>query len=151
MRNTMRILAGAFMLFVGVVLTPAIAATPDEAKDLAEKAAALVASEGDKAFPAISDPNGAFHKGELYVAVVDRQGIVRANMNQKLIGVNLWDATDPDGVKFTQLLIHETESSPTAWVSYKFSNPETKKIEKKKTWAHRVGDYVVLCGAYVKD
>lgn len=151
MRNTKRILAGAIMLFAGAVLTPAIAATPDEAKDLAEKAAALVASEGDKAFPAIDDPNGPFHKGELYVAVLDHQGIVRANMVQKLIGMNLWEATDPDGVKFTQLLWTATESSPTAWVSYKFTNPETKKIEKKKTWVHRVGDYIVLCGAYVKD
>jgi len=151
MRSAKRVLAGVFMLLAGAVLTPAVAATPDEAKALAEKAATLVASEGDKAFATISDPNGPFHQGELYVTVLDHQGIVRANMNPKLVGLNMWDATDPDGVKFTQLPWTATESSPTAWISYKFTNPESKKIEKKKAWVHRVGDYVVLCGAYVKD
>ncbi len=148
--KTMRIgIAAAALL--AAALAPVLAATPDEAKALAGKAAALVAAQGDKAFPAISDPAGEFHKGELYVVVLDRQGVVRAHINSKLVGVNMWEATDPDGVKFTQQSWKSTEQSPTAWVTYKFTNPETKKIEPKKTWVHRVGDYVVQSGAYVKE
>ena len=141
----------AVLALAGAAIAPALAATPDEAKALAEKAAALVAAEGEKAFPTIADPNGAFHQGELYVTVIDRQGVVRATLNPKLIGVNMWEATDPDGVKFTQLGWKATEQSDTAWVSYKFSNPETKKIEPKKAWVHRVGDYIVQAGVYVKE
>jgi hypothetical protein len=143
-------LAGAALLLAAMA-APAGAADPEEAKAMAEKAAALVKAEGEKAFPTISDPNGEFHKGEIYVTVLDRQGVVRANLNPKIVGVNMWEATDPDGVKFTQLPWKATESSETAWISYKFTNPESKKIEPKKAWVHRVGDYVVFSGVYVKE
>jgi hypothetical protein len=149
-KQTVRVFIGAFAL-IGAAITPVLAATPEEAQAMAEKAAALVAAQGDKAFPAIGDPNGEFHKGELYVVVIDRQGVVRAHMNSKLVGVNMWESTDPDGVKFTQQSWKSTEQSPTAWISYKFTNPETKRIEPKKAWVHRVGDYVVQSGVYVKE
>jgi cytochrome c len=136
---------------LGAAIAPVLAATPEEAQAMAEKAAALVAAQGEKAFAAISDPSGEFHKGELYVVVIDRQGVVRAHINSKLVGVNMWEATDPDGVKFTQQSWKSTEQSPTAWFSYKFTNPENKKIEPKKTWVHRVGDFVVQSGAYIKE
>jgi hypothetical protein len=58
---------------------------------------------------------------------------------------------DPDGVKFTQLSVSTTEKSETGWISYKFTNPETKKIEPKKAGVHRVGDFVVQAGVYVKE
>jgi signal transduction histidine kinase len=148
--KTMQIAVAAFAL-VGAAIAPVLAATPDEAKAMAEKAAALVAADGEKAFPAFADPDGEFHKGELYVVVIDRKGVVRATLNQKLIGVNMWESTDPDGVKFTQLSWSATEASGTAWVSYKFTNPVSKKIEPKKAWVHRVGDYVVQTGVYVKE
>jgi cytochrome c len=118
---------------------------------MADKAAALVAAEGEKAFPAISDPAGAFHQGEVYVVVIDRKGVVRAHINSKLIGANMWEAADPDGVKFTQLSWTATDKSETAWITYKFTNPESKKIEPKKAWVHRVGDFVVQSGVYVKE
>ena len=141
----------AAVALIGAAIAPVFAATPDEAKAMADKAAALVAAEGEKAFPKFEDPNGEFHQGELYVVVLDRKGVVRSTLNQKLIGVNMWEATDPDGVKFTQLSWKATESSETAWVSYKFTNPVTKKIEPKKAWVHRVGDFVVQSGVYVKE
>src|ERR1022692_1815690 len=148
--KTMQIAVAACAL-VGAAIAPVLAATPDEAKAMAEKAAALVAADGEKAFPAFADADGDFHKGELYVVVIDRKGVVRATLNQKLVGVNMWEATDPDGVKFTQLSWSATEASGTAWVSYKFTNPVSKKIEPKKAWVHRVGDYVVQTGVYVKE
>ena len=39
-----------------------------------------------------------------------------------------------------------TENAETAWIDYKFVNPESKKIEQKRAWVHRVGDYVVQAG-----
>ncbi len=151
LKNTARMAIAALAFIMTAALVPANAATPDDAKAMAEKAAALVKAEGEKAFPKISDPNGAFHQGEVYVTILDRKGVVMATLNPKLVGVNMWEATDPDGVKFTQLPWKATESSETAWITYKFTNPESKKIEPKKAWVHRVGDYVVFSGVYVKD
>jgi len=136
---------------VAIALTPARAATPEDAQALAEKAAALLKAEGESALPKLSDPDGPFHQGELYVTVLDRKGNVRANINPKLIGLNMWEAKDPDGVLFTQDAWKAVENSETGWQRYKFVNPNTKKIEPKKTWVHKVGDFVVLCGAYVKE
>jgi len=150
--NLTRIAVAALVLLIGAALTPARAAgTPDEAKALAEKAAALVAAEGEKAFAKFDDPNGGFVQGDLYVVVLDSKGVDLANVNPKMVGVNMWDVKDPDGVPFTQNILKLAASSETGWVSYKFTNPATKKIEPKKAWIHKVGDYVVLCGAYVKE
>ena len=143
--------AAASLTLMIAASAPVLAATADEAKAMAEKAAALVATQGEKAFPAFDDPNGEFHKGELYVVVIDKTGTIRAHINSKLIGVNMWDATDQDGVKFTQLGWKATEQSETAWINYKFTNPDTKKIQPKKAWVHRVGDYVVQTGIYVTE
>jgi signal transduction histidine kinase len=133
------------------VLVSAHAATPEDAKALTEKAAALVAAEGDKAFTKLNDPNGGFIQGELYVVVMDPKGVVFAHGNPKLVGVTMWEAKDPDGVLFTQEIWKLASTSGTGWVTYKFTNPASKKIEPKKTWVHKVGDYVVLAGVYVKE
>lgn len=142
------IVAGALLLGI---LVSAQAATPDDAKALTEKAAALLAAEGQPAFAKMNDPNGGFIQGELYVVVMDQKGVVFAHGNPKLVGVNMWEAKDPDGYPFTQEIWKIASSSGTGWVTYKFTNPATKKIEPKKTWVHKVGDYVVLAGVYVKE
>jgi cytochrome c len=143
----------ALALVVSAAFLPAHAAgTPEQAQALANKAAALVASEGAKAFSDISNPHGAFAQGDLYVVVVDQKGVIRANgMLPKLIGVNMWNAKDPDGDLITQKIIKKADSDGTGWVMIKFTNPATNTIQPKKTWVHKVGDYVVFCGAYVQS
>jgi cytochrome c len=146
----MVIVAGAALLMTGAIV-PARASTPDQAKALAEKAAVLVASEGEKAFAIFDDPKGEFVQGDLYVVVEDHQAVVRAHINPTLVGMNMWDATDPDGVKFGQDAVKIGDATGTGWLSYKMKNPVSKKIESKKVWVHKVGDYVILCGAYVTE
>jgi cytochrome c len=139
-------------LLAGSALMPAHASvTAEQAKTLAEKAAVLVAAEGDKAFPKISDPSGEFVDGELYVVVMDHHGVILANGGVKTVGMNLWEAKDPDGVLYCQEIWKIAESSGTGWVSYKFTNPMTKKIEPKKVWVRKSGDYAVFAGVYVKE
>ena len=152
MRKTFtRLSIMALALLTSAAFVPAHAAgTPAQAKALANKAAALVASEGTKAFAQISNPQGPFVQGDLYVVVVDQKGIIRANgMLPKLVGVNMWNAKDPDGKLITQNLIKKADSDGTGWVMIKFTDPATHSIEPKKTWVHKVGNYVVFCGAYL--
>ena len=61
LKKLTRMAIAALLVAASAALIPAQAATPDDAKAMAEKAAALVAKDGDKAFSQISDPNGAFH------------------------------------------------------------------------------------------
>jgi cytochrome c len=141
-----------FALFVALWAGSAAASTPDEAKALGDKAATLLAKEGSQAFAAFRDPKGEFIKGDLYITVIDRKGVIQSHPNAKLIGVNMWEATDTDGVKFTQEAWKAVEHVDAAWQTpYKFTNPVTRKLETKKAWVHKVGDYVVICGVYVKS
>jgi hypothetical protein len=144
----MVIFAGFAFLLVGA-MTPARAGTAAEAKALGEKAVALIAAEGEKAFPLLSDPKGQYVKGDMYVTVLDHQGVVRANINPKLVGMNMWESIDPDGVKFTQDAIKIGDTTGSGWQNYRFTNPVSKKIEPKQTWVQKAGEFVTLCGFYV--
>ena len=140
--------AGFAFLLVGA-MTPARAGTAAEAKALAEKAAVLIVAEGEKAFPLLSDPKGEYVKGDMYVTVLDQQGVVRANINPKLVGMNMWESTDPDGIKFSQDAIKIGQTTGSGWQKCRFTNPVSKKIEPKQTWVQKAGEFVTLCGFYV--
>jgi hypothetical protein len=143
------IIAAGFLFLVVGAMAPARAGSAEEAKALGEKAVALIAAEGEKAFPLLSDPKGEYVKGDMYVTVLDAQGVVRANINPKLVGVNMWEATDPDGIKFSQAAIKIGQTTGSGWQNYRFTNPVSKKIEPKQTWVQKAGDFVTLCGFYV--
>lgn len=152
MRKTFaRLSIMAFALLMSAAFIPAHAAgTPAQAKALAEKAATLVSSEGAKAFTTINNPNGGFVNGDLYVGVVDQKGVIQANgAFPKLVGVNMWNERDPDGVLVIQKMLKTADSNGSGWIMIKFTDPATKKIEPKKTWVQKAGNYVVFCGAYV--
>jgi hypothetical protein len=55
-------------------------------------------------------------------------------------------------VFFVQNMWKAADSSDSgAWINIKFTNSATKKIEPKKIWVRKVGDYVVSCGVYVSE
>lgn len=149
-RRFVMLAAGAF------IAAPRLAAaadrgTADEAKALVQKAAALVKDQGDKAFEAIDQRPGPLVDRDLYITVIDRQGIMRASgFNKNLIGTNTWDAQDPDGKKFVQEFWKVVENDPhEGWITYKFVDPMSKKIAQKRTYLVQVGDYVLTCGSYL--
>jgi hypothetical protein len=145
-------MSGSWKTFIAVtvavlsaaMLAPALATTPEEAKDIGEKAAALVAAEGDQAFPKLSDRNGDFAHADLVVMVMDLKAVVLAHYNPRMVGMDTWDIADPDGVKFGQNAVQIANSTGSGWTSFKFVNPASKKIEPKKAWVQRAGNYVVI-------
>lgn len=152
MRKTFaRLSLMAFALLMSAAFIRAHAAgTPAQAKALAEKAVTLVRSDGSKAFATINSPSGGFVNGDLYVGVVDQKGVIRANgAFPQLVGVNMWNERDPDGLLVIQKMLKTADSNGSGWIMIKFTDPATKKIEPKKTWVQKVGNYVVFCGAYV--
>jgi hypothetical protein len=142
----MLMVAGFAMLSAGV-FAPAFAGTPEEAKALCQKAAALIVAEGDKAFAKISDPSGEFLQGDMGVTVTDHHAVVLASYHTKLIGMDTWEITDPDGVKFGQEAVKLAETAGSGWIKFKSTNPATKKIAPKTAWVQKAGDFVVLATA----
>ena len=129
-------------------------ATPEQAEAFAKKAAAYVKQVGtDKAFAAFTnDP--AWHDGELFVYAYNFKGICVANGGvAKLVGVDMSQAKDPiTGGEIVMIQVAIAKDKGEGWHEYHFSNPASKKIEKKKTYVIRAGgDYYVGVGAYMAN
>jgi signal transduction histidine kinase len=93
---------------------------------------------------------------DLAVSLVDKaaalaqtQGVIVAHpKNPKLIGKNLLEVPDPDGKFFRKEIQEVAKTKGTGWVDYKYTNPETKKVELKTTYLKKVGDLIICCGIY---
>lgn len=129
-------------------------ATPEQAKSLVLKAAEYFKEHGRAAaLTEFSNPSGQFVKGELYLFVLDQKGIMVAHgANQKLIGKDLTMLKDGKGNYFVKQLIEGAlANNGGAWVDYEWTNPVTKKVEPKTSFAVKVGDVTIGCGTYRKN
>jgi len=141
-------------LFLACVFTASLAhaapATPDEAKALAEKAAAHMTAVGpEKAIADFNDANGGFVDRELFVVVYSPDNKIVGSYGVPVL--NGKDATtlkDVEGKEFGKDIIALAKSQGSGWVSYRMTNPATKKIAEKTSWVIRVGDYIVFVGAF---
>jgi cytochrome c len=119
---------------------------------LVEKGITSVKTIGlDKTFTEINTPKGNLSDGELYLFSNDFKGATLAHgANQKLIGQVQYDLLDADGKPFMQELIKIASTTKKGWVSYKWTNPLTKKIQEKRTFIMRVEgkDLFIGCGYY---
>ena len=121
--------------------------TPDEAKVMAEKAAAHVQSVGlEAANKDFMTDGGQWHDRDLYVFVFDKAGITIAHgAKAALVGRDLTGLRDVDGKQFIQEFLKVTDA---AWVDYKWQNPTTNAVEPKTSYIIRVGEHLVGVGAY---
>ena len=144
------VIALALCFVLGLVFASGAMASQKEAKALVEKAAAFVQSNGkDAALKEINLAKGQFDKGELYVFAYDMSGKIIAHpKNPKLIGKDLLNVPDPDGKMFRKEIVEVAKTKSTGWVDYRYTNPETKKIEAKTTYVVKVGDMILCCGTY---
>lgn len=138
------------LLAIGISWSAAFAgdrATPDQAKAMAEKAAAYLKENGpEKAFAAFRAPDGGFRDGDLYVTVQDSKGnMVCHGTTPALEGKNMLGLKDVDGKAFN---VEIQAVKDTGWVEFKWINPVSKAVEPKKNYEIRVGEYLVGVGAY---
>jgi hypothetical protein len=120
--------------------------TPDQAKAMAVHAAELLGAEGpEKAFPAFNSGQ-AFHDRDLYVMVYNSTGTcVSHGANSALIGKNLIELKDTNG----KFVIKDLVGVPDAgWIEYTWPDPITHKVQPKKTYVVRVGDFRIGVGVY---
>ncbi|NYE59832.1 signal transduction histidine kinase [Duganella sp. 1224] len=134
------------------VLTSCVAHAAPAEKDavaLAEKGAQFVRAHGKAEMIArINSKDPEFNQGALYLAMRDMQGITIAHPTTALIGKNLLDVPDADGKLFRQEMVALANGVGHGWVDYKFRNPETGRVEAKRTYVLRVGDVALEAGIY---
>ncbi len=127
-------------------------ATTKDAELMVHQAVAYLKKEGrEKALAAFSDPKGRFAYRDLSIMAYDMSGTCLAHGAKKeRIGKNLMDERDVDGKQFVKERLEIVKQHGKGWQEYKFQNPVTKKVEQKIAYFERVGDVVVVCGAYKK-
>jgi signal transduction histidine kinase len=125
-------------------------ATRDEAVAFVKKAIAYIKQNGkEKAIAEFGNPQGQFIDRELYIVVLDMNGVVLASgANAKLVGKALLDIKDVNGKQFVREEIDVAKNKGKGWVDFEWVNPVNKKIEPRSVYLERVDDYYVLSGVY---
>jgi cytochrome c len=112
----------------------------EEAKALLDRAIAHVNEVGtEKAFADFSSTAGGYVDRDLYVYCLDMEGKMLAHGNNPaLIGKNLMEMKDPDGVQPVKESIRILASTNEGVLNFKWPNPISKKIEAKSAFISRV-------------
>lgn len=132
------------------LVSPLQAQSKADAEGMVKKAIAYAKANGlEKALAEVNKPGGSFTKGELYVFVYDLNGTVKAHgQNPRLVGKDMLQAKDPDGVFYVKDRIALAKSKGKGWQDYKFINPTTKKIEAKSAYIELHDSLIFGCGIY---
>jgi cytochrome c len=125
-------------------------AKPEDATAMVKKGVAFIKTSGsEKGYAEISSKTSQFKKEDLYLVVYGLDGTVHAHgANEKMIGKNLIELKDIDGKPFVKERVELAKSKGTFWQDYKFTNPETKKIEPKAMYCEKLDETVVCGGIY---
>jgi len=131
---------------------PAVAATADEAKAFAEKAAQHVKDVGEQqAFADFSKPGGPWVKGELYVFCQAEDGTVVAHGgNPAIVGKNMLNVKDPDGKAPNAEMNKLGLSQGAGWYDFRWPNPATKQIQEKSAYVIKIDDHTICGSGYYK-
>ena len=124
--------------------------------DLVDRAAALVAERGTRAFAELRDRRGPFVFMDTYVFVDTPDGVELVNPAQpSLEGKNLLDVRDADGKAMVREYTAAALKDGAAWVEYRWHRPGHDAASRKTTYVRLVRSgpdaYVVGSGFYVDD
>ncbi len=125
-------------------------ASKEQAEAMVKKGVAFIKANGaEKAYAEFGQKGGQFTFQDLYLVTYGLDGTVLAHgANAKMVGKNLIDLKDIDGKAFVKERVEMAKAKPSFWQEYKFTNPETKKIEPKLMYCERLNDTVVCGGIY---
>jgi cytochrome c len=130
----------------------AVSPSAEEAKALLDEAVAYFDNNGAaRAFCAFNDPNGAFHRGPLYVFAVNMDSVYFAHSAAPtLIGTSLRDTRDAAGHPIADIVMGAVATQQSAEVDYMWLNFETNKVEKKHTFLKKMERFVLGVGYYTR-
>ena len=147
-RFIIAVLAAA--MFQSIACAAGEHASKDDAVAFVKKAVAYFKQNGkDKALDEFNNPKGQFIDGELYIVVLDMDGVMLADGTKpKLVGKSLLDIKDVNGKQFVREEVDLAKSKGKGWVDFEWVNPVTKAMEHRSSYFERVDDLIVLTGVY---
>ncbi len=127
-------------------------ATAKEAEAMVKKGIAYIKTNGkEKGYAEITNKNGQFTAGDLYLTVWGTDGTVWAHgANEKMVGKVLIDLKDVDGKEFVRERMELAKSKPAFWADYKQTNPVSKKVEPKSMYCDHLDNATLVCGGIYK-
>lgn len=151
MKAGMLMMAMVAVTLSGVAAGAEGGATAKEAEAMVKKGVAYIKTNGaEKGYAEISTKGGQFTDRDLYLVVYGLDGKVLAHgANQKMVGKDLIGLKDVDGKEFVRERVEMAKAKGTFWQDYKFTNPETKKVEPKSMYCERL-EATVVCGGIYK-
>ena len=143
--NKMHAVMGAAAVCLSLNANAGEMGTPDEAKALSEKAAALVNQEAEAAFETFAADDGGFLTKDLYVFCMDMDGKMLSHAKKPdLVGKNLSDYNKYGDLLFQDMI--KVASDPgTGWVDYRWPHPSSDEIKQKTSYIIK-NDQGFFCG-----
>lgn len=113
-------------------------ASKEKVAALVDKAAALVASEGDKAFAEFRKKDSEWLRGDIYIFVDDLDGLNLCHpVSPELEGKNLIATTDANGKEFVREMIELVKAKGAGWVEYAWKKPGAASASKKLAYVKK--------------
>jgi len=128
--------------------------SPSEAKDLLQRANDFITIHGkEEAFKEFNNRKGEFFLKDLYIFVIDMEGVVLVHsFEPQLVNNNQLHLKDVQGKFFIKEFIEQMRSRTTAWVEYKWHNYDNNRIESKLTYLMKIDDTCFMgCGVYYSN
>ncbi|MEM7563174.1 MAG: cache domain-containing protein [Pseudomonadota bacterium] len=118
--------------------------------DKVNEAIELMIDQGaDVAFRKFMNPAGGFVKGDLYIFVLNFQGVILAHGAQpNAVGASALESRDTNGHYFIKDLLEQAATRGDGWISYQMYSPCTNKVAQKQVFFKRAGAFVVGAGFY---
>ncbi|MBE0619382.1 MAG: cache domain-containing protein [Burkholderiales bacterium] len=122
--------------------------TAEEARQMTERAARHFDQKGRAALAELTQPGGAFIDRDLYVFVVDHEGIYHAFGGlPERVGTRMQDVPGIDGAELVRKILEVVEAGG-GWVEYDFRNPTTGQMAPKMSYVLERGGLCFGCGIY---
>ncbi len=139
-----------------IFLIPQPSAAQDgltEAKKMVDGVIAAIEENGWPDALLVSGPRNWVRRDEdLYVFIVNTRGTIVFHPNRTAIGINVSGARDQNGHAYMMDLLQQLDSEgATGLVEYQWPRPSDGKVSLKRTYAKRIGNFIVACGVYVED
>ena len=124
-------------------------ATADEAMALVARAQAHIRQRTQsQAMQELTDPAGGFMDRDMYIFVLDPQGVYHAFGGQPAkVGTRVQDVAGVDGADIIHRF-NESMKQGGGWVEYDYRNPTTGKVQPKMSYVVPCGDLILGAGVY---
>jgi signal transduction histidine kinase len=143
--------AAVILMFAGAASAETLKPTKPEVEALTVRAAEVIEARGIDAAREVFNAEGEFKFGEIYVNVIDFTGTWLVYPPRPAsVGYKVVNLKDPDGKSLVRDILKVAQDSGQGWVSYRWLNPVSNRIEPKSSFVKRVAgkELVAYIGVY---